>query len=346
MILFVALAIFAVAGAFFIHRALNTPWKGWEGDQAIIEIEKGSSTRAALAELESEGMLRDHFVPLIYMTVVKPRASIKAGRYAFTEESTPLAVIDKLVRGDTLLDSITIREGLDRFAIAEIMEKSGFGTREEWLEQTSRTDLIRDLSPEATSLEGYLFPDTYNITPGTPVSRIVALMVDNFRRQFGDELAYISTDLSVHETVTLASIVELEARLPEERPVIAGVYHNRVNKGMLLQADPSVIYALKLDGRWDGNIRKADLSMDSPYNTYRSRGLPPGPIANPGIASLTAAAQPTETEYYYFVSRNDGSHVFSKNLADHNRNVQQFQRDYWRDKRLTESKKAREPSTR
>lgn len=335
--LLISLAIFAVAGGFFIHRALTTPWKGWEGDRTIVEIERGSSTRAALARLETEGLLRDHFVPLVYMTVLRPNASIKAGRYAFTEPATPLAVLDKIVRGDTLLDSITIREGLDRYAIAEIMEKAGFGTRDEWIAATDDPTPIRDLSPEADSLEGYLFPDTYNLDPGTPVTTIIGLMIENFRSQFGQELAFISTDLSVHETVTLASIVELEARLPEERSLIAGVFHNRINRGMRLQADPTVIYSLKLDQRWDGNIRKPDLSMDSPYNTYRIPGLPPGPIGNPGLASLTAAASPEATEYYYFVSRNDGSHVFSKTLDEHNRNVQVFQRDYWRDRRLAES---------
>ena len=158
-------------------------------------------------------------------------------------------------------------------------------------------------------------------------------MVANFRKHWGNEIALITTGLDAHQTVTLASIVETEAQLPQERPVVASVYLNRVRKRMLLGADPTVIYALKLAGRWDGNIRKADLQIDSPYNTYRKPGLPPGPIANPGLASLRAAAAPATTPYLYFVARNDGSHVFSTNNDEHNRNVEKYQRQYFRDKR-------------
>src|SRR5262249_22240762 len=160
-----------------------------------------------------------------------------------------------------------------------------------------------DLDPEAKSLEGYLFPDTYKLTPGTPPAKIAQLMTDNFRKHFGPEMPYITTGLNLRQTVTLASIVESEARLPQERPVVASVYLNRLDKHMLLDADPTVIYALKLANRWDGNIHKADLQIDSPYNTYRFPGLPPGPIANPGLASLQAAAAPAKTGFLYFVAR-------------------------------------------
>jgi UPF0755 protein len=165
------------------------------------------------------------------------------------------------------------------------------------------------------------------------VTTIVRAMVANFRKHWGEEMAFITTGLNPHQTVTLASIVETEARLPQERPVVASVYVNRVNRRMLLGADPTVIYAMKLAGRWNGNIRKADLQLASPYNTYRTPGLPPGPIANPGLASLRAAAAPATTPYLYFVARNDGSHVFATNIDEHNRNVEKFQRQYFRDQR-------------
>jgi UPF0755 protein len=158
-------------------------------------------------------------------------------------------------------------------------------------------------------------------------------MVANFRKHWAGEMAYITTGLSPHQTVTLASIVETEAQRPEERPIVASVYLNRVRRRMLLGADPTVIYALKLAGRWDGNIRKADLQMDSPYNSYKVAGLPPGPIANAGLASLRAAAAPATTPYLYFVARNDGSHVFSTTITEHNRNVEKYQRQYFRDQR-------------
>jgi UPF0755 protein len=250
----------------------------------------------------------------------------------------PIDVIDKHVRGDVVLKTITIREGLDRFAVAKLFAAEGLGTEEEWKKATDDPDLVRDIAPDAQSLEGYLFPDTYKFDPGTPASAIVKAMVANFREHWGGEIAFITTGLDVHQTVTLASIVETEARLPQERPVVASVYLNRVRRRMLLGADPTVIYALKLAGKWDGNIRKNDLQLDSPYNTYRKPGLPPGPIANAGLASLRAAAAPATTPYLYFVARNDGSHVFSTNIAEHNRNVEKYQRQHFRDQRAKKAK--------
>lgn len=272
------------------------------------------------------------------MKLLRGRDSLKAGVYEFDRALAPVDVIDKLVRGDVVLKTITVREGLDRFAVAKLFAAEGLGTEDEWKRATGEPELIRDIAPEAESLEGYLFPDTYKFDPGTPASTIAKAMVTNFRKNWGGELASITTGLDVHQTVTLASIVETEAQLPQERPIVASVYFNRINKRMLLGADPTVIYALKLAGRWDGNIRKADLQLDSPYNTYRRPGLPPGPIANPGLASLRAAAAPAATPYLYFVARNDGSHVFSMNNAEHNRNVEKYQRQYFRDKRAAQAK--------
>jgi UPF0755 protein len=273
-------------------------------------------------------------MPLIYMKLLRRSDSIKAGVYEFSKPMSAAEVIDKLVRGDVALKTVTIREGLDRYAVGNLFAAEGLGTRTQWAKETSDPELIRDIAPQATSLEGYLFPDTYKVSPGTPVKMIVREMVQNFRAHFGSELAYITTGLDAHQTVTLASIVETEAKLPQERPLVASVYLNRYRRHMLLGADPTVIYALKLARRWDGNIHKADLDIDSPYNTYRKPGLPPGPIANPGLASLRAAAAPASTNFLYFVARHDGSHAFSTTLDEHNRNVQIYQVQWYRDQRM------------
>lgn len=325
--------LFLVGGGIFFWRALSVPYKGFEEPSVLVEVERGHSVPAIMRRLQSKGVLRDEVIPTLYMRTLRRGVSLKAGLYRFEGASTPLDVIDKLARGDVEMASVTIREGLDRFQIARIMAEAGFGTSEQWEELTASADLVSDLDSEATSLEGYLFPDTYTLTPGTSARVVVDAMVNNFRNRFGEELAFISNGLSVHETVTLASIVETEARIPDERPVVASVYLNRVRRGMLLQADPTLIYALKLEDQWDGNLTRENLRTDSPYNTYVTPGFPPGPIANPGLASLRAAASPAQTDFLYFVSRNDGSHVFARTLAEHNRNVERWQRQYWREQR-------------
>ncbi len=329
--------LLAIGGGWFFWQAVRTPFKGYPEPKKRVEVRRGNRTAAILQQLQREGVLRDEWIPLIYMKLLRSRDSLKAGVYEFDRALSPVDVIDKLVRGDVVLKTVTIREGLDRFAVAKIFAAEGLGTEKEWNELTKEPDLIRDIAPEADSLEGYLFPDTYKFDPGTPAAPIVKAMVANFRRNWGSEIALISTGLSVHETVTLASIVETEAQRAPERPVVASVYLNRIRRRMLLGADPTVIYALKLDNRWNGNIRKADLQIASPYNTYRYPGLPPGPVANPGLASLRAAAAPATTPYLYFVARNDGSHVFSTTIAEHNRNVEKYQRQYFRDKRKAQS---------
>jgi UPF0755 protein len=325
--------ILGIAGGWFFWRALRTPHQGFTEPKTRVEVRRGQATAAILQNLQRHGVLRDEWIPLVYLKLLRGRDSLKAGVYEFDKPLSAIEVIDKLVRGDVVLKTITVREGLDRFAVAKLFAEEGLGTEKEWDAATRDPDLIRDLAPNAESLEGYLFPDTYKFNPGTGAKPIVQAMVDNFRKHWGNEIALITTGLDAHQTVTLASIVETEAQQPQERPVVASVYINRVRRRMLLGADPTVIYALKLAGRWDGNIRKADLQIASPYNTYKTPGLPPGPIANPGLASLRAAAAPATTPYLYFVARNDGSHVFSTTNEEHNRNVEKYQRQYFRDKR-------------
>ena len=323
----------AAGGGYFLWRALTSPYKGYPQPVKDVEVRKGQRTAIILRHLREAGVLRDEYVPLIYIKVVRHGESIKAGIYEFSRPVTAADVVEKLIRGDVALKSVTIREGLDRFSIGRLFAADGFGKPADWDRLTADPELVRDLAPQAQTLEGYLFPDTYKFSPGTPPQTIVHAMVQNFRKHFGPQMGYITTGLNLHQTVTLASIVESEAKLPAERPLVASVYLNRLNRHMLLGADPTVIYALKLANRWSGNIHKVDLQIDSPYNTYRYPGLPPGPIANAGMASLQAAAAPTKTAFLYFVARHDGSHAFATTIDEHNRNVQQFQVQWYRDQR-------------
>ncbi len=331
------IGVFAVlliaGGGWFFRSALQSPYKGYPEPARRVDVRKGQRTAGILRRLQTAGVIRDEYVPLIYMKVVRGGDSLKAGTYEFTKPMSPIEVIDKIVRGDVVQRTVTIREGLDRFAIARLFAAEGFGKEADWNKLTADPELIRDIAPQAESLEGYLFPDTYKFNPGTPSRVIVAAMISNFRKNFGGEMAYITTGLDLHQTVTLASIVETEARQPQERALVASVYLNRLRKHMLLGADPTVIYAMKLAHRWDGNIRKDDLQIDSKYNTYRFPGLPPGPIASPGVASLRAAAAPSATAFLYFVAKHDGSHAFSTNIEEHNHNVEIYQRQWYRDQR-------------
>jgi UPF0755 protein len=249
-----------------------------------------------------------------------------------------MEVVDRIARGDVYLRSITFREGLTVRQMAAIFEEKGFGPADAFLKAASSSDRIRALDPEAADLEGYLFPDTYALPRRATAETLVDRMVAEFEKVLSPDLRAKATarGVSVRELVTLASIVEKETGAAQERPMVAAVYTNRLRIGMALQCDPTVIYALERAGRYDGNIRREDLSINSPYNTYRYPGLPPGPIAAPGLAALEAAAAPANVPYLYFVSRNDGTHVYASTLEEHNRNVRQYQVQYFRDKRAQE----------
>jgi UPF0755 protein len=236
-------------------------------------------------------------------------------------------VIGKLSRGEVYLRPITFREGLTIRQMAELYESKGFGTAAEFTAAAANGALVHDLDPAARDLEGYLFPDTYALPRKATAEQLVARMVASFEKALTPDLRERAQarGLGVRALVTLASIVEKETGKAEERPLVAAVYSNRLTIGMGLQCDPTVIYALEKAGRYDGNIRRDDLQFDSPYNTYRYAGLPPGPIAAPGRASLEAAASPADVPYIYFVSRNDGTHAFATTLAEHNRNVFEYQ---------------------
>jgi UPF0755 protein len=219
--------------------------------------------------------------------------------------------------------------------MADTFQSSGFGAGADFIKAAQDTSLVTALDPSATDLEGYLFPDTYAFPRGADARRVVGQMADRFTTVLTPEMreSARARGMSVRELVTLASLVEKETARPDERPIVAAVYANRLRIGMPLQCDPTVIYALQREGRYDGNLRRVDLTFDSPYNTYRYPGLPPGPIAAPGQGSLEAASQPAPVNYLYFVSRNDGSHEFARTLTEHNRNVQRYQVEYFRERR-------------
>ena len=262
--------------------------------------------------------------------------ALKAGEYRFTQPMHALDVIDKIARGDVYKRLLTFREGLTIDEMAQVFEEKGFGKADDFRKAAMNPTLVADLDPSAPDLEGYLFPETYSLPRDTPASAIVEQMVAGFKNAFTPEMrnAVAASGLSVRQLVTLASLVEKETSAGDERPLVAAVYRNRLRIGMPMQADPTVIFALQKAGQYNGNLTREHLrELDSPYNTYRYAGLPPGPIAAPGKASLQAAVKPADADYLYFVSKNDGTHVFASTLDEHNRNVFTWQVEYFRNQR-------------
>jgi len=255
---------------------------------------------------------------------LRPATKLQAGEYRFAAPSSTLDVYDRIVRGDVFYYEISIPEGLNMFDIASVVEKLGFISRGEFLDAVRDPSLIRDLAPEAPTLEGYLFPDTYRVTRHTSAGELLRILTQRFR----SEWKRLGSPADVHRTVTLASLIEKEAAAPEDRPVISAVFHNRLKRGMKLDCDPTTVYAALLEGRYRGKIHQSDLASVNRYNTYQHAGLPPGPIANPGMASLRAALDPAEVDYLYFVARPDGSgrHQFSKDLARHQEAAARYRR--------------------
>lgn len=315
-----------------IWGRLHDPYKGYEGPEQFVIIAPGTGTVAIGRRLVDSGVMRDEVAFRAALWWTGQSRELQAGEYRFDRPLAAVEVVERLARGDVYARRITFPEGLTIREMAAIYEAREFGAAARFVEAAANASLIRDLDAEAVDLEGYLFPETYALPRETPATQLITTMVDRFRATYTDEWrrSAEAQGLTTRQVVTLASLVEKETGKPEERPIVAGVYRNRMKIGMGLQADPTVVYALQNAGRYTGNIRRDDLSIDSPYNTYRYSGLPPGPIAAPGAASLQAALMPANVSYLYFVSRNDGSHVFAKTLAEHNRNVREFQILYFR----------------
>lgn len=313
-------------------------WLAWVHETTTVKLQDGEPPLRLLVpaganadsigrELQALGLTAH---PAVFRLLARARGvsgQLKAGEYELAGPLSLEQILDKLVRGDVLRRPITVPEGRTLAEIADLVATQGLD-RESFVRAASDPAPVRDLDPAAADLEGYLFPDTYDLprTPDAP-EVLVHRMTQRFRAVLTPQLPAIARrGLSVRQVVTMASIVELETGQVEERPRIAAVFLNRLQKGMLLQTDPTVIYALKKAGRWNGNIRKPDLQLDSPYNTYRHAGLPPGPIGCPGREAILAVVDPAPTRALYFVSRNDGTHQFSETLAEHNRAVDKYQR--------------------
>jgi UPF0755 protein len=325
----------AAAAAQWAWNRAHEPYRGFDEAERFVEIPPGAGVAEIRRRLVAAGIVRDELSLRIALWSTGRARSLQAGEYRFDQPATPFEVVERLAKGDVYLQRLTFPEGLTRMEMAAIYEERGFGPAKEFLEASSQGALVADLDPAARDLEGYLFPDTYGLPRGTTAGRRVALMLERFRQAYRPALQQAARDqgLSTRQVVTLAALVEEETAQPEERPRVAAVYRNRLQRGMAMQADPTIVYALRLAGRYDGNIRKVDLELDSPYNTYRHSGLPPGPIAAPGLASIEAALMPAPVPYLYFVSRNDGTHVFSETLTQHNANVAEYQVRYFRARR-------------
>ncbi|MGH9348955.1 MAG: endolytic transglycosylase MltG [Vicinamibacterales bacterium] len=334
------LAVGAAAVGSIVWGRLHEPFKGYGSAEQFIEIPAGARANEIGRRLVEAGVVRDLFVFRAAMRLTARSRTLKAGEYRFAGAMSAAGVVDKLARGDVHARRITFPEGLTVLDMAKIYEARGFGPADAFVTAAGDASSVQDLDPHAPDLEGYLYPETYAIPRGTPAARLIALMVERFRAAYSEEFRgrADAQGLTTREVVTVASLIEKETAQEHERRLVAAVYRNRMRIGMVMQADPTVIYALQKAGRYDGNIRRVDLDFDSPYNTYKYAGLPPGPIAAPRKASLEAALTPADVPYIYFVSRNDGSHVFASTLAEHNRNVRQFQVLFFREKRLREQK--------
>ncbi|HTH26340.1 MAG TPA: endolytic transglycosylase MltG [Vicinamibacterales bacterium] len=332
----VLVAVIAGAGGYWLYRQVIEPYRGYDSAEVFVDIPSGSGPARIGDKLVDAGVVRDRTIFRVALFISGRARALKAGEYRFTAPMHALDVIDKIARGDVYKRLLTFREGLTIAEMAQVFEEKGFGKADEFQKAAANVTLIADLDPSARDLEGYLFPETYSLPRDTPASVVVEQMVAGFKNALTPEMrtAAETDGLSVRQLVTLASLVEKETGAGDERPLVAAVYRNRLRIRMPMQADPTVIYALQKAGQYNGNLTREHLrELDSPYNTYKYAGLPPGPIAAPGRASLQAAAKPADADYLYFVSKNDGTHVFASTLDEHNRNVYTWQVEYFRKRR-------------
>jgi UPF0755 protein len=314
-----AMVIAVVTVAFAL---LGQPYRGFR-DPVFVEIPRGMNTMQIAGQLAAAGVVSTRWHVLL-ARVLQRQPGWQAGEYRFDKAATSWEISTRLSRGDIYLVELRIPEGYNIFDIARLVEAAGLAPAERFLAAASNPALIRDLAPGAPSLEGFLFPSTYRVPRRLGPEGICRVLTEQFRREWKS----LNGGGDVLRKVTLASLVEKETGVPEERPLVAGLYWNRVEKGMKLEADPTTIYAALLEGRWRGTIYRSDLAREHPYNTYAVSGLPPGPIASPGRSALAATLHPQDSDYIFFVARPDGSgrHVFSKSYGDHARAVADYRR--------------------
>ena len=334
-ILVLVICVTAAGAGWWLYRGINSPFKGYTASEQFVDIPQGSGSAAIARMLADAGVVRDANSFRAALWISGEGRKLKAGEYRFDQPVSARQVADKIARGEIFVRPITFPEGLTIKQMAALYESKGFGPAKDFLSAAKNATLVSAVDPDAKDLEGYLFPDTYKLKRKETADQLVPKMVTAFMKAMTPDLLEKADErgLTVRQLITLASIVEKETGNKDERPLVAAVYANRLRIGMPLQCDPTVIFALDRAGRYDGNLTRANMQIDSPYNTYRYPGLPPGPIASPGRASIVAAANPATVEYLYFVSRNDGTHAFASTLEEHNRNVQKYQVEYFREHR-------------
>jgi len=352
-LILVIIAVLLVAGgasAGWVYSELRKPVTHNRSGQ-YIEIPRGSSPSAIVKKLADEGVLKNEWPLKLYLRATGRGSTLKAGEYDFPSPVTPLAVLAKLQQGQRRLTRVTIPEGWTRWDIAKAMvqvPELHLESEAQALELMNNVSLVSDLDPLAKNLEGYLFPDTYEFAPETTAAQLIEMMIKRFRSVWKPEWndRARSLNMTTREIVTTASIIETEAKLDEERPVVASVIYNRLQKDIPLAVDSSIVYASKLEGKWryDGKVYKSDIERRSPYNTRIYAGLPPGPVASPGASSLHAAVNPAQSDYLYYVrnpDRDDGAHNFYSNGSDFETGVQALRR-WERERDAEEARKRRE----
>ncbi len=322
------LAISALgAGAAWLNSQLDRPYRGRRAAEVFVDIPHGASRWKIAGILRSRDVIRNRLAFDLFSDW-HFRRRLQAGEYQFTDPLDSRQVFWKIAHGQIFVHVVTVPEGWTMFDIADELDRQNICSRNDFLAAARNTSVIHDLAPHALTLEGFLFPSTYEFTRHTTCAQAAETMVREFRDVWAqidpEGPAGVPVDRSVEEVVTIASLVERETPQKDERPLVAGVFYNRLKIGDRLQCDPTVQYALALEGKHEQDVKPADLLVDSPYNTYTHRGLPPGPIANPGRASLEAALDPAKTDYLYFVANDQGGHFFSRTLAEHNRNVARY----------------------
>lgn len=324
----IVLALFVAVGAAFagwVSWEMSYTYKGYAAPKEMVDIQRGTSRSGIAILLEKEGVIRNRLAFEAYAHLHEGQP-LQAGEYLFDRPLAPRDVFWMIARGRVYVHTVTVPEGWTMFDIAAALEHEGLCRRQDFLAAAHDASLVRDIAPHAQNLEGFLFPATYEFTKHATAEQIAAAMVARFRAVW-EVLPHQGTaGDGVLETVELASLVERETPVAAERPLVAGVFYNRLRRGMPLQCDPTVQYALELAGQPTPSLSLADLRTPSPYNTYLHAGLPPGPIANPGEASLRAALDPEATDFLYFVANTRNGHFFSKTLAEHNRNVARYRR--------------------
>ena len=332
--LVIIVALLAMGSGIGVWWGIQAPYQGYQAS-VLVTIPSGSNARAAAGILSSHGVLRNQLPFLALYVFGRPEGrSLKAGEYLFDHALSAREVYGKLVRGDVYYHLVVIPEGSDRFDMARIFQQKLGLNPEDFLNATTHAEPIRDLDLEAATLEGYLFPDTYRFPASTTAASAVRTMVERVRHVMSSRFSQVQSGSNLHEALTLASLVEKETPDTAERPEIAGVFMRRLERGMLLDCDPTVRYAARLAAEQSASldpapapITAAELNSPSPYNTYRHGGLPPGPICSPGEASIDAALHPSDGDSLYFVSNLHGGHIFAKTLDEHNRNVAWYRRE-------------------